>query len=96
MSEIIRLTERENISGDALRRVADAAKSCKIIVFPTDTVYGIGSTGLIKAATRRIYQIKQRSALKPLPILIRSAAEAKRWSFIMCRGVIPHRIMTMI
>lgn len=80
MTEIIRLAEHENISGDALKRVAAAAKACKIIVFPTDTVYGIGSTGLIKAASRRIYDIKQRSALKPMPILVKSAAEAKRWA----------------
>ena len=31
-------------------------KQYKIIAFPTDTVYGLGSTGLVKAAARKIYQ----------------------------------------
>lgn len=79
MSEIIRLEPGQNLAVDALHKVAAAAKSCKIVGFPTDTVYGIGSTGLIKAASRRIYQIKARSSTKPLPILVHSAKEAQRW-----------------
>ena len=79
MSEIIHLAPGQALEAATLRRIADAAKACKIIAFPTDTVYGIGSTGLIKAATRRMYQIKARSALKPLPILVPSAEEARRW-----------------
>lgn len=79
MSEIIRLAPGKNLEGETLRKVASAAKACKIIGFPTDTVYGIGSTALIKAAARRIYQIKARSSTKPLPILVPSVVEAKRW-----------------
>lgn len=79
MSEIIRLAPNENLSGDTLQRVAQAAKRCKIVAFPTDTVYGLGSTALVRAAARRIYQIKGRTAQKPLPILVKSTTEAKRW-----------------
>ncbi|MHB2026354.1 MAG: L-threonylcarbamoyladenylate synthase [Elusimicrobiota bacterium] len=64
---------------ETLEDIAKAAKSCKIIAFPTDTVYGLGSTGLIKAAGRRIYQIKGRPAVKPLPVFVKSAEAAKRW-----------------
>jgi L-threonylcarbamoyladenylate synthase len=67
------------LSPEDEKRVAAAAKSCKIVAFPTDTVYGLGSTGLIKAASRRIYQIKGRPTLKPLPILVHEPAAAKRW-----------------
>lgn len=79
MTEIIKVSSGENLSAAATSTLAAAAKSCKIIAFPTDTVYGIGSGGLIKAAARRIYQIKERSTMKPLPVLIKSAAAAKRW-----------------
>lgn len=79
MAEIIKLAPGEALPPETLTRVAAAAKGCKLIAFPTDTVYGIGSTGLIKAAARRIYQVKQRSMLKPLPILIHSVAAAKKW-----------------
>ena len=64
---------------EAVKTLAEAARSCKIIAFPTDTVYGLGSTGLIKAAARRIYQMKARPSIKPLPILVWSTEEAKRW-----------------
>jgi L-threonylcarbamoyladenylate synthase len=64
---------------EALQTLAEAARSCRIIAFPTDTVYGLGSTGLIKAAARRIYQMKARPSIKPLPILVWSTDEAKRW-----------------
>lgn len=79
MSEILRLAERAPLPLGALRKAAEGARGCKIVAFPTDTVYGIGSTGLIKAAARRIYQIKDRPTLKPLPILVSSAEEARRW-----------------
>src|SRR5579883_2731714 len=79
MSQVIKLAAGETLSTEQVDLVAKAAKGCKIIAFPTDTVYGIGSTGLIKAAARRIYQIKERPAIKPLPVFVASAAEAKRW-----------------
>lgn len=79
MTEIVRLAPNENLSGETLAKIIAAAKSCRIVAFPTDTVYGLGTTGLVKAATRKIYQVKNRSTLKPLPIFVKSAQEAKRW-----------------
>jgi L-threonylcarbamoyladenylate synthase len=79
MAKIIRLAPEENLTSENLREIAAAVRNCKILVFPTDTVYGIGSTGLIKAAARRIYEIKKRDSMKPLPILVHSTEEAKRW-----------------
>ena len=56
-----------------------AAKGCKIVAFPTESSYALGSTGLIKAATRRLLQIKERSTLKPLAVMVHSVDEAKKW-----------------
>lgn len=47
--------------------VADAARAGRIIVFPTDTVYGVGSAHA--SAERKIYELKGRPANKALPIL---------------------------
>lgn len=79
MSVVIKLKPGEFLPPETLKAVASAAKACKIVAFPTDTVYGLGSTGLIKAAARRIYQIKERPTLKPLPVLVADASAAKRW-----------------
>lgn len=80
MTEIMRLGPGEGLSEAGLQKVAKAAAGCKIVVFPTDTVYGLGSTALIKAATRRIYQIKARSSLKPLPVLLPAISDVGRWA----------------
>jgi len=40
-----------------------------IVVFPTDTVYGIGCDPYNKKAVDKIYQIKERSKSKPFPLL---------------------------
>lgn len=79
MSVIIRLEPGSELPEEEVRRLAGAVRSCKVLAFPTDTVYGLGSTGLVKAAWRRIYQIKGRPSLKPLPILVHSREAASRW-----------------
>ena len=40
-----------------------------VVIFPTDTVYGIGCNPYNKSSVEKIYQIKKRSKEKPLPIL---------------------------
>ncbi|MFA6030385.1 MAG: L-threonylcarbamoyladenylate synthase [Elusimicrobiota bacterium] len=65
---------------ELLRELAGALQQGRLFVFPTDTVYGLGTTGLIRAAVRRIYDAKGRDAMKPLPVLIHSTDEARRWA----------------
>ena len=40
-----------------------------VVIFPTDTVYGIGCDPYNEDAVERIYQLKNRDSRKPLPIL---------------------------
>jgi L-threonylcarbamoyladenylate synthase len=68
------------LSAEAAQKLGAAAKSCRIIAFPTESSYALGSTGLIKAATRRLLQVKERSTLKPLPVMVHSIEEAKKWA----------------
>ena len=48
-----------------------------IILYPTDTVYGIGCSAFDERAIARIAEIKKRSATKSYIILVSSAAEIK-------------------
>lgn len=50
----------------------------KIIVFPTDTVYGVGSLYLDEVGREKIYQMKKRDYGKPLPILVGNINDAKK------------------
>jgi L-threonylcarbamoyladenylate synthase len=79
MPFIIRLDAGLEPAARDLDAAAAAAKAGKILAFPTDTVYGLGSSGLDWAAARRIYELKGRSAAKPLPILAASPEDARRW-----------------
>ena len=57
----------EDIIFEAVNVLADGG----VILYPTDTVYGLGANIFDNKAVRRIFEIKQRSFLKPLSILVR-------------------------
>lgn len=40
------------------------------IVFPTETLYGLGADALNDAAVEKIYQLKGRDAANPIPVLV--------------------------
>ncbi|MFH2033820.1 MAG: L-threonylcarbamoyladenylate synthase [Candidatus Margulisiibacteriota bacterium] len=48
----------------------EALNAGKVIIFPTETVYGIGCSLQHLEAIKRIFEIKGRPADKPLPVLI--------------------------
>jgi L-threonylcarbamoyladenylate synthase len=50
----------------------------KTIVFPTDTVYGLGSSPFSQSGINRCYQLKKRETGKKMPVLLSSSAEAAR------------------
>lgn len=57
------------MTGDPVTEAARAARSGSLIVFPTDTVYGLGTA---PAATARVFEAKQRPEHLALPILVAS------------------------
>jgi L-threonylcarbamoyladenylate synthase len=56
----------EKIISQAINVLADGG----IVLYPTDTVYGLGANIFDSKAVKRVFQIKQRSLLKPLSILV--------------------------
>lgn len=53
-----------------LEQAAELIKQGKIVVFPTETVYGIGTNGLDENAVKRLYEVKQRPLNKPISLLV--------------------------
>lgn len=51
----------------------------KLICFPTDTVYGVGAIATDVEACKKIYQMKQRSDKKPLPLLCSDIEQVKEY-----------------
>jgi L-threonylcarbamoyladenylate synthase len=50
------------------------------VIFPTDTVYGIGCDPMQPSAIARIYELKGREAGKPLSLHVASVEEALEYS----------------
>lgn len=62
-----KLIKVENLNIDKL---AKEIKKGKIVVFPTSTIYGIGTNAFDKEAVKRIFEIKKRDKNKSLIVLI--------------------------
>lgn len=79
MPDSISLTPDGTLSPENAARAGAAGKATKLVAFPTESSYAVGSTGLIKSATRRVLQVKERSTLKPLAVMVHSVEAAKGW-----------------
>ena len=51
-------------------------RSGALVIFPTETVYGIGTSAFSAAALQRIYTLKGRTWRKPLALLVSSLEAA--------------------
>lgn len=54
---------------EVIEKTVLALKQGKLIILPTDTVYGISSDAMNKEAVRKIYKLKNRDFSKPCNIL---------------------------
>ena len=62
-------TLRVNCDSDGINTTVKSIKEGKIVVFPTDTVYGIGCDPYNKEAVEKVYRIKNRKQGKLFPVL---------------------------
>jgi len=63
---------------DAVREATRILKEGGLVVLPTDTVYGLAADPFNEDAVKRVYEVKERSSSKPLPILLGEAHHALR------------------
>ena len=61
----------KQVSSDSagIKLAIESIKNGGVVIFPTDTVYGIGCDPYNENAVKKIYEIKNRDSTKPLPIL---------------------------
>lgn len=62
----------------AVENCAEIVKNGGVIVYPTDTVYGIGCDPFNEEAIERIFRIKHRVNEKALPVLASSLRDLER------------------
>ena len=61
---------RNEVDNSKIKEAAETIKNGGLVVFPTETVYGIGADGLNQDAVEKIYMAKGRNKNKPLILLI--------------------------
>ena len=61
---------KNNIDYNELKKIANEIKNNKVIIFPTETVYGIGANGLDEEAIKKLFVAKKRPENKPINLLI--------------------------
>ena len=69
MSKVVHI-DQENPSAEAINLAATVLREGGIVVFPTETVYGIGASAGSCIGPQEIIDIKARSKSKPLPWLV--------------------------
>lgn len=60
----------ENPDMDLIGEAIDIMADGGVILYPTDTVYGLGANIFNNDAVKRIYEIKKRDPSKPLSVLV--------------------------
>lgn len=67
---------------DTLLTAIEVLKKGGVIVYPTDTIYGLGTNACDYKAVEQIFKIKKRQLIKPLPIIARNINWVKELAYI--------------
>lgn len=67
---LMRKVDREHPDTETLELAAGILRRGGVIVYPTETVYGIGANALDAAAVRKVQEVKARKAPKPILLII--------------------------
>jgi len=62
----------------AIRRAAEIIKKGGIVVFPTETVYGLGADAFNPFAVARVFEVKKRPYFDPLIVHVTNPADVKK------------------
>jgi L-threonylcarbamoyladenylate synthase len=73
--KMIHLKEDAEIIADDLKRACEVLRQGGVIVYPTDTIWGIGCDATNVEAVDRIYALKQRTDHKAMLVLIECPAK---------------------
>ena len=85
-----------------IKNAVEVLKKGGVILYPTDTVWGIGCDATNAEAVKRVYEIKQRDDSKALICLVDSDARMQRyvrnvpdvaWQLIDCKPEKPTTII---
>ena len=68
-SRVIRI-HPENYESELVREALDAVLAGEVIIFPTETFYGLGANAFSLEGVRKVYALKERDWGKPLSVVV--------------------------
>ena len=80
-TQIIQISNPEKQTAD-LARAAEILRAGGLVAFPTETVYGLGGSGIDDGAAKKIYAAKGRPSDNPLIIHIAAPEDADRYAVV--------------
>ncbi len=84
-----------NPQGRHISRAVDVLRSGGVVIYPTDTIYGIGCSIFQAAAIERVYRIKRQDRKKPFSFICSDLAHISEYArvdnpaFRLMKGLIP-------
>ncbi|MEX2028227.1 MAG: L-threonylcarbamoyladenylate synthase [Candidatus Curtissbacteria bacterium] len=76
------MNKNEGSKLQEIKKAAQVLKKGGVVIFPTDTVYGIGCLYDDKDAIRRIYRIKKRPPGQPFPYLVSNIKQVEKLAVV--------------
>lgn len=72
----------QNPETDLIQQTVEILHQGGIIVYPTDTIYGLGCDIFKKDAVKKIYRLKKRETKKPMSIICADIKDAAQYAII--------------
>jgi len=86
-TKVIKLTEHNEL--ESVRKAAETIKNGGLVVYPTETSYGIAADATNEEAVKEVFKVKNRPFSKPIPIIIDSIERMEKY------GVLNERSMSI-
>ena len=78
METVIKKVDENNIDIDIIREMAEKIRNGETVIFPTETVYGLGANAMDEDAAKKIYVAKGRPSDNPLIVHIADIEEVDK------------------
>lgn len=72
----------ENPHNRSIQKAVNALENMELVIYPTDTIYGIGCSINKKQAIESIYRLKGKSKFEPMSIICASIQQASNYARI--------------
>lgn len=79
-TQIIKISP-DNFCDEELLSAAEIIKNGGLVIFPTETVYGLGADGTSSSAANKIYGAKGRPSDNPLIIHVSAPSDAEKYTY---------------